>query len=204
MSCGTCPESGQATAQTAALSGGQVLGGWAIDVKQWFAERRQACREPVIRASLDQSEEAQAARALLQAARKLVTAADEAVLYFRAQFQPALLCRYGSELRLWRWADQPAHRFHNEADGQGLEGHTEQFFTPAGAADRLAKLKEQALADKTAFCLICGGALAAGHCRYCDQQGANLARSLPPTVFLGAPEALSDVDRVPKGEEACG
>ncbi len=40
MSCGTCPASGQLPAQTSALSGGQVMLGWAVDVEQWFRQRQ--------------------------------------------------------------------------------------------------------------------------------------------------------------------
>ncbi len=46
MSCGACPESGQLAARAAALSGGQVMLGWALDVEQWFAERRAAGEIP--------------------------------------------------------------------------------------------------------------------------------------------------------------
>ncbi len=86
MSCGTCPESGQFSAQTSALSGGQVMLGWAVDVEQWFRER-QACGQtpqpvrvtPVATAAHDADEPplgntdpAAAGSPLLQSADKFV------------------------------------------------------------------------------------------------------------------------------------
>ncbi len=48
MSCGTCPESGQIPAQTSAMSGGQVMLGWAVDVEQWFQQRQAQGQRPAI------------------------------------------------------------------------------------------------------------------------------------------------------------
>ncbi len=51
MSCGTCPESSQIPARSSAMSGGQVMLGWAVDVEQWFRQRQAQGQRPVISAA---------------------------------------------------------------------------------------------------------------------------------------------------------
>ncbi len=51
MSCGTCPKSGQETAQTAALSGGQVLLEWALGGQHQVLQPYQAAAQAATRFS---------------------------------------------------------------------------------------------------------------------------------------------------------